>query len=162
MNYMESSRDCKHFAQSTTSVIKWLICSFVLLVACVGSAQTTPPTLGQVKLTPATPTQTAAAQASYVATNAPPGQVEKVVQVQPVRTPTKSPHRLAFKEPKTNEVTLGRHTYSGIGVQIIKAKNPLQLLNPAAPAQYGSAWDNLDQFRVSDSGPMLKLFSFSF
>ena len=59
-------------------------------------------------------------------------------------------------------MTLGRHTYSGIVVQVIKAKTPLQLLNPVAPAQYGSAWDNLEQFRVGDSGPMLKLFSFSF
>jgi len=53
------------------------------------------------------------------------------------------------------------HTYSGIVVQIIKTKNPLQLLNPAAPAEYGSAWDNLEQFTLNGGGG-LKLFSFGF
>jgi hypothetical protein len=160
MNYTGTFRDSQHFVQNTTPGMKntWLIWSFVLLLACVGNAQTTPV---QVKPTRATPTETADVKASPVATNDTPKQAGKVLQVQPVLTPTKGLPEAAFKELKANEVTLGRHTYSGIVVQVIKAKNPLQLLNPAAPAEYGSGWDNLDLCTVSGSGT-LKLFSFSF
>jgi hypothetical protein len=47
-------------------------------------------------------------------------------------------------------------------VQVIKAKHLLQLLNPAAPSQYGSGWDNIEWFPASANGPRLKLFSLSF
>ena len=162
MNYKQSSRNSQHFAQNTTMRKTWLIWSVVLLVACVGSAQTTSSTQVQVKPTRATPSQAAAAaKASPAATNAPPGQAQKLLQVQALPLPAKGLPQMVFKEPKSNELTLGPHTYSGIVVQVIKAKNPLQLLNPAAPAEYGSGWDNLEQFTVSGSGA-LKLFSFSF
>jgi hypothetical protein len=145
MNFKQSSRTNQDFARTTAPGMgkTWLILSAVLLVACVSTAQTTP------------------AKASPVATNAPPGQARNVVQIQPLRSSTNGLPQVGLKEPKANEVTVGRHTYSGIMVPIIKAKNPLQLLNPAAPAEYGSAWDNLDECTVSGNGT-LKLFSFSF
>ena len=161
MNYMETSRDSQHFAQNTTPGMRntWLVWPFVFLVACVASAQTIPV---QIKPTQATPTETTATKASPVATNAPLARAEKLLQVQPVGTPTNGLLEVVFIEPKANEVTLGGpHTYSGIVVQVIKAKHPLQLLNPVAPAQYGSAWDNLEQRTVSGNGT-LKLFSFGF
>jgi hypothetical protein len=163
MNFKQSSRTNQDFARTTAPGMgkTWLILSAVLLVACVSTAQTTPTTLAPVKLTRATPILTRAAKASPVATNAPPGQARNVVQIQPLRSSTNGLPQVGLKEPKANEVTVGRHTYSGIMVQIIKAKNPLQLLNPAAPAEYGSAWDNLDECTVSGNGT-LKLFSFSF
>ena len=91
MNYMESSRDSKLFAQKTIPGLKraWLIWSSVLLVACVGSAQTT---LAQVRLARATPTGATATKVSPVVTNAPAGQPDKVLQVQPHRSPAKGPH----------------------------------------------------------------------
>jgi hypothetical protein len=57
---------------------------------------------------------------------------------------------------------VGKLTYSGIAVQAVKAKNPLQLFNPAAPARYGSGLDQLVRYRFSGTGPLLKLFSIDF
>jgi len=183
MKYKQSSRDNQRFVKSTTPCMRptLLIWSVVLLVAGVGSAQTTPSqspstksrpapvqtgpaqaTSAQVKPARATPTQTGAAAASAVATNAPPGQAERLLQVQPRPSFLGGVPELAFNEPKANELTWGRHAYSGIVVQVIKAHRRLQLLNPAAPSRYGSGWDNLERFPATGSGPMLKLFSISF
>ena len=64
-------------------------------------------------------------------------------------------------ELKPNEITIGKFTYSGIAVEIVKMPNPLQILNPFAPAQYGTAEINL----VRDLGGHpsgLKFFSIQF
>jgi hypothetical protein len=48
--------------------------------------------------------------------------------------------------PQTKPVTQGlrkKATYSGALVQLSKADNPLQLINPFAPARYGSGFSNL-------------------
>ena len=158
-----------------------LIWSVVLLVAGVARAQTTPSespstqsgpapaqtgpahtTSAEVKLARATPTRTEAAKASAVTANTPPGQAERQLHVQPRPLFLGGGLELAFSEPKANELTWGRHTYSGIVVQVIKAHRPLQLLNPAAPSRYGSGWDDLERFPATGSGPMLKLFSIDF
>jgi len=52
---------------------------------------------------------------------------------------------------KANEVRHGNVTYDGIFVQFLKSDNKLQLINPAAPAEYGSGRDNL----VNDPSPEL-------
>ncbi len=70
--------------------------------------------------------------------------------------------RPGARQAKPNEIGLGKLSFSGIAVQLLKAENPLQLLNPAAPAQYGSGMDNLDQFSFSGTGPLLKIFSIAF
>ena len=41
-----------------------------------------------------------------------------------------------------NEIVKGHAAYSGMAVDVIKTSNRLQLFNPFAPAQYGSAEDN--------------------
>ena len=68
----------------------------------------------------------------------------------------------AIREEKPNEITTIHLTYSGIVVEVVKMKNPLELINPAAPAEYGWAennvvWDPIDR-KVSG----LKLFSIDF
>ena len=52
--------------------------------------------------------------------------------------------------------------YSGIAVQLIRAEQPLQLLNPLAPKSYGTGEPNviLDLFNKQPVG--LKLFSINF
>jgi len=146
------------------------------LVAAVGSAQTTPSQSPPVQAGPApaqtgpaqakpagaTPARTEAAKASAVTTNAPPGQAARLLQVQPHPSFLGGVPELAFNGPRANELTRGRHTYSGIVVQIIKADRRLQLLNPLAPSRYGSGWDNLERFSPTGRGPMLKLFSIDF
>ena len=56
----------------------------------------------------------------------------------------------------------GGVTYTGIGVQLIQAEQPLQLLNPIAPKSYGTGEQNVvfDLFTKQPFG--LKLFSFNF
>lgn len=44
---------------------------------------------------------------------------------------------------KPNQIITQKRTYSGIAVQAVKARNPLQLINPFAPAEYGSGGQNL-------------------
>ena len=162
-----------------------LLWSVVVLVAGVGSAQTTlslslspspsarlrlPPartgptqaTLAQAKPAQAIPTQAVTPRPSCVTTNAQPKQGEQSLQVQPHRSFQEDLPQLAFDQLKANELALDGHTLSGIVVQVIKAKRPFQLLNPAALPQYGSGWDNIEWFPASGSGPMLKLFSIGF
>jgi hypothetical protein len=44
---------------------------------------------------------------------------------------------------KPNEIAVGRLTLDGIVVEAIKTRRPLQLVNPAAPPEYGSPEDNV-------------------
>jgi hypothetical protein len=97
-----------------------------------------------------------------VTTNAPPSQPERLLQTQPRLSFLGAVPELSFTEADANELTWGRHTYSGIVVQVIKADRPLQLLNPFAPSRYGSGWDNLERSPAGGGSPMLKLFSISF
>ena len=73
---------------------------------------------------------------------------------------------------KPNEIRRGNVSYSGAFVQFLKSDNKLQLINPAAPPQYGSGQDNLVEDRSPELGPShttgdseregLKLFSIQF
>lgn len=67
-----------------------------------------------------------------------------------------------IREEKANEIRGSRATYSGIVVSAIRTDNRLQLVNPAAPARYGSSEDNtvLDPITRKPSG--LKIFSIDF
>ncbi|MEI8045508.1 MAG: hypothetical protein WCL11_29135 [Verrucomicrobiota bacterium] len=62
---------------------------------------------------------------------------------------------------KRTEINKGNVTYSGVVVQALRV-NPIQLVNPAAPANYGSAQDNMlrDPFTGRASG--LSIFSIRF
>jgi hypothetical protein len=95
-------------------------------------------------------------------TNAPAAQAGKPQQFHPSRSFLDERLEISLIQPKANEITSGRHDYSGIVVQAIQAKRPLQLLNPAAPSDYGSGWDNIEVFPASVDGPTLKLFSINF
>src|SRR5947207_2113819 len=58
---------------------------------------------------------------------------------------------ITMQPEKPNEIRHGTVSYSGVMVQFIKSDNKLQLINPAAPPQYGSGEENL----VSDPSPEL-------
>jgi hypothetical protein len=70
--------------------------------------------------------------------------------------------RALAREPKPNEIIKGNVAYSGIAVQLVKAGNPLQLFNPAAPPQYGSAEDNTLRNPITGRAFGLKIFSLRF
>ena len=107
------------------------------------------------------------AQARVQATNAPPTNAQPARASQSLLAEAPGPGTLnlpslEFAAAKPNEIAVGKLTYSGVAVQAIKAKNPLQLLNPAAPASYGSGWDNVVNFPFGGTGPVLKFFSIDF
>jgi len=45
--------------------------------------------------------------------------------------------------PKPNQAQVGKVKVEGIAVQLIKTDHRLQLINPAAPAEYGDAEQNV-------------------
>ena len=99
---------------------------------------------------------------SAVATNTQPSAADQWLQVKPSPSFLENMPQLEFALPKANEVTVGRLTLSGVAIQVIKAKNPLELLNPVAPAQYGSGTDNVEWFPGTCTGPLVRLFSIDF
>jgi len=68
------------------------------------------------------------------------------------------------KKSQPNTITRKGFTFSGIAVQMIKTRKPLQLVNPLAPAAYGSGRDNFVAEREPITGRRLgwKFFSFEF
>jgi hypothetical protein len=65
-------------------------------------------------------------------------------------------------ERKANEVRLGKITLSGIAVEAAKVENPLQLLNPWAPPEYGESQDNATFSLITNQVTGWKLFAFEF
>jgi hypothetical protein len=63
--------------------------------------------------------------------------------------------------PKPNEIKTEKGVYSGVLPQVKKTDNPLQLINPAAPKEYGDAKDNTVIDPRTGQGQGIKLFSFS-
>jgi hypothetical protein len=63
---------------------------------------------------------------------------------------------------KLNEIVRGNVTYSGIIVQVIKTDNLLQLVNPLAPAKYGSGNDNVMRGPATGGAAAWTLFSIRF
>ncbi len=75
---------------------------------------------------------------------------------------------LIVQPQKPNEVRNGRVSYDGIFVELVKTDNRWQLINPAAPVEYGSSWDNVVVKRSAAPEPEgssregLNLFSIRF
>ena len=65
-------------------------------------------------------------------------------------------------EAKPNEILKKNVAYSGIAVQAVKTRHPLQLVNPAAPARYGSAEDNTLRDPITGRASGLKILSLRF
>jgi hypothetical protein len=101
-------------------------------------------------------------------TNVTPVRVQKKVQTQTqtqaqIMLPAPTPPAPTLQELKPNEIVVGTTKLSGIGPQVAKAKNPLQLINPFAPPEYGSGQDNVVRApAIERRSPFLKFFSFDF
>jgi hypothetical protein len=50
---------------------------------------------------------------------------------------------LTVQSERPNEIRNGRVSYDGIFVQVVKTDSPWQLINPAAPPEYGSSLENV-------------------
>ena len=71
-------------------------------------------------------------------------------------------HALVESSLKPNEIASHGHAYSGAVVQVIKVDHPLQLINPFAPAEYGSGEDNVSRDWDTHRATGIKFFSMKF
>jgi len=69
---------------------------------------------------------------------------------------------LSMSEVKLNEIVKGNVAYSGIVVDVWKTDSLPALLNPFAPARYGSAEDNTLRDSITERASGWKLFSIRF
>ena len=60
-----------------------------------------------------------------------------------VTTPDKEKAQLLINKAAPNEIRGKKFKFRGALIQVIKSGNPLQLINPFAPAEYGSGYDNV-------------------
>jgi hypothetical protein len=93
-------------------------------------------------------------------TNAPPAHRERPFHAHAAGQAKATPP--AFRELKPNEIMVGKLRCSGIAAQLAKGENPLELINPAAPARYGSPEDNVVREFGSGKVTGLKIFSIRF
>jgi hypothetical protein len=69
---------------------------------------------------------------------------------------------LSPKLSKPNEIAGRKVTYSGVAVQVVKSTEPWQLINPFAPAEYGSGYENNDRDIITHKSNGIKIFSINF
>ena len=73
-------------------------------------------------------------------------------------------HSYIFGTPEISydKIVGERVVYSGIGIQLFRAPNPLQLINPWAPKEYGPSDQNLAIDPVTQKAAGWKFFAISF
>ena len=87
---------------------------------------------------------------------------------QPVRAAANPSHTTSFESrhnPRQTHrpTTLSEQNISGVIPRAIRGGNPLQMLNPFAPAKYGTAEENVSlDPEVPGKGNGINLFSISF
>ena len=69
---------------------------------------------------------------------------------------------LGIPEISYDKIFGERVVYSGMSIQLIRAPNPIQLINPWAPKAYGPSDQNLAIDPVSKRAAGLKFFAISF
>jgi hypothetical protein len=90
-----------------------------------------------------------------------PGADEMDAQIRQRMAIRPDPSLLTLQPQKPNEIRRGNVTYSGILVELAKTDRRWELINPAAPQEYGSSQDNV--VRDPNTGREgLKLFSIGF
>jgi hypothetical protein len=94
------------------------------------------------------------------AANAESMRVTESLEAWTARRLQEAPPHLDEKRP--NEIKVGSLSYSGIAIEAVKMDNPFQLINPAAPVQYGYAEANLVRDPVLGRVSGLKIFSIQF
>ncbi len=92
-------------------------------------------------------------------TNAAPLRATQTLQA---KTTERFESTITLGQLKPNEIMSGKFTFSGIAVEAVKKRNPLQLINPLAPLEYGSAEDNVVRDPINGRVEGLKIFAFRF
>jgi hypothetical protein len=79
------------------------------------------------------------------------------------RLPRETRTNLWQRQPPTlNRILGARFIYTGIAIELARADNPIQLLNPLALERYGDAEQNVSRDLITGRITGLKLFSVSF
>jgi len=79
------------------------------------------------------------------------------------KTISKARESIVTLKPKSKTaVTKGKVEYGGLAVALVKADKKLQLLNPVAPSEYGTAESSVVIDPVTRSATGLKIFSIRF
>ena len=94
-----------------------------------------------------------------VVTNAVPSKTSQILEAQ---TANRFERTFNLTLPKPNEITKGKVIYSGVAVEAVKKRNPLQLINPLAPPEYGSPEDNIYREPINGRVTGLKIFAIRF
>ena len=95
-----------------------------------------------------------------IAADNPSVQTDESMEARTVRRIRETNVAITLERP--NELTVGNLTLDGVAILAVRADNPLQLVNPFAPAEYGRAEDNVTWDPVSGKASGLKLFSIKF
>ena len=66
------------------------------------------------------------------------------------------------ESPALNRIMGQRFIYTGIAIEMMRAENPLQMLNPFAPERYGDAEQNVVRDPITGHVDGLKFFCLSF
>jgi hypothetical protein len=69
---------------------------------------------------------------------------------------------IVAKPEKPNEIAGHKVVYSGVAVQIIKTKQPLELINPLAPVDNGTRDGNMQRDIITGKPVGFKFLSISF
>jgi len=92
--------------------------------------------------------------------NAESNRPSETLEARTARRVTETPPTLSERKP--NEIKAGKLSYSGAAVEVMRTDNPLELINPAAPANYGFAEANIVREPASGKVSGLKIFSIEF
>ena len=101
-----------------------------------------------------------AALTVYGQSQVPAGDLAGNVRSGEFRATPESDRIFGIEQP--NETRRGRLSYSGIFITAIKARRPLQLINPAAPPELGSAELNTARDAITQKPMGLKFLAISF
>jgi len=97
---------------------------------------------------------------AFVAANAESVPTTESLEARTMRRVQETPPMLYDQKP--NEIKAGSISYSGIAIEIVKVENPFELINPAAPRQYGLAEANVVREPTHGRISGLKIFSIEF
>src|SRR6185436_9646179 len=77
-------------------------------------------------------------------------------------TPYKEKKSPPLGKEAPNEIRGKKLKFRGASIQILKAHNPLQLINPFAPAKYGSGYDHVVRDPINGNGTGISTLSIEF
>ena len=89
-------------------------------------------------------------------------QAPSVVSEAPIISPEKVARYVRFQTGVVNRAFGINVTYGGVVPMLYRADNPLQIINPFAPARYGNGFDNLSVNPITGRIEGVNIFAIKF